>query len=120
VFGLICTAEGCPVAVEVFEGIVGDPSTMQNQVNKVKQRFALEHVVLVGDRGLITQARIEQTVKPAGLNFITALRAPAVRSLAEARAIQFPSFDERGLAEISAGRLSRRAPYRLPQPAARR
>ena len=55
VFGLICTAEGCPVAVEVFEGIVGDPSTMQNQVNKVKQRFALEHVVRVGDRGLITR-----------------------------------------------------------------
>src|SRR5215469_12587694 len=65
VFGLMCTAEGCPVAVEVFEGNVGDPSTLASQVSKLKERFALERVVLVGDRGLITQARLAETVKPA-------------------------------------------------------
>src|SRR5262245_60641652 len=101
VFGLMCTAEGCPVAVEVFEGNVGDPSTLASQINKLKQRFGLEHVVLIGDRGMITEARINETVKPAGLNFITALRAPAIRNLAEAGAIQLSLFDERDLAEIS-------------------
>jgi hypothetical protein len=101
VFGLMCTAKGCPVAVEVFEGNVGDPSTLQNQIGKLKQRFALEHVVLIGDRGMITEARINETVKPAGLDFITALRAPAIRSLAEAGTIQLSLFDERELAEIN-------------------
>ena len=101
VFGLMCTAEGCPVAVEVFEGNVGDPSTVPNQVDKLKQRFGLDRVVLIGDRGMITEARIEETVKPAGLNFITALRAPAIRSLAEAGTIQLSLFDQRDLAEIS-------------------
>jgi hypothetical protein len=101
VFGLMCTAEGCPVAVEVFEGNVGDPSTLASQISKLKQRFGLERVVLIGDRGMITEARINETVKPAGLNFITALRAPAVRGLAEAGTIQLSLFDERDLAEIS-------------------
>lgn len=101
VFGLMCTAEGCPVAVEVFEGNIGDPSTVQSQISKLEQRFGLERVVLVGDRGMITEARIEQTVKPAGLNFITALRAPAIRSLAEAGTLQLSLFDERDLAEVS-------------------
>jgi hypothetical protein len=100
VFGLMCTAEGCPVAVEVFEGNVGDPSTLANQISKLKQRFGLAQVVLIGDRGMITEARINETVKPAGLNFITALRAPAIRSLAEAGTIQLSLFDERDLAEI--------------------
>jgi len=99
--GLLCTAEGCPVAVEVFEGNVGDPSTVPNQVDKLKQRFKLERVVLIGDRGMITEARIEETVKPAGLNFITALRAPTIRSLAEAGTIQLSLFDQRDLAEIT-------------------
>jgi len=101
VIGLLCTAEGCPVAVEVFEGNVGDPSTLADQISKLKQRFRLERVVLIGDRGLITEARIEETVKPAGLNFVTALRAPAIRSLAEASSIQLSLFDQRDLAEIS-------------------
>ena len=101
VFGLLCTAEGCPVAVEVFEGNVGDPSTLASQIDKLKQRFGIERVVLIGDRGMITAARLEQTIKPAGLNFITALRAPAIRSLAEAGTIQLSLFDERDLAEIS-------------------
>jgi transposase len=101
VFGLLCTAEGCPVAVEVFEGNVGDPSTLRGQISKLKQRFDLDRVVLIGDRGMITEARIEETVKPAGLNFITALRAPAIRSLAEAGTIQLSLFDQRDLAEIT-------------------
>jgi len=101
VIGLLCAAEGCPVAVEVFEGNVGDPSTLADQISKLKQRFRLARVVLIGDRGLITEARIEETIKPAGLNFVTALRAPAIRSLAEASSIQLSLFDQRDLAEIS-------------------
>ena len=102
VFGLLCTTEGCPVAVEVFEGNVGDPSTLASQIAKLKERFELERVVLVGDRGMITEARLAQTVKPAGLDWITALRAPAIRSLVEAGAIQLSLFDTRDLAEITA------------------
>lgn len=102
VFGLLCTREGCPVAVEVFEGNVGDPSTLQSQIDKLKSRFALDRVVLVGDRGMITEARLEEALKPAGLDWITALRAPAIRSLVEAGAIQLSLFDERDLAEITA------------------
>ena len=101
VFGLMCTAQGCPVAVEVFEGNVGDPSTLASQIEKVKQRFGIAHIVLIGDRGMITEARINETVKPAGINFITALRAPAVHSLVEAGSIQLSLFDERDLAEVS-------------------
>src|SRR6201981_465238 len=101
VFGLMCTAEGCPVAVEVFEGNVGDPSTLASQIDKLKQRFRLKQIVLVGDRGMVPEARINETTKPAGLNFITALRAPAIQSLAEAGTIQMSLFDERDLAEVS-------------------
>src|SRR6202035_754734 len=102
VFGLLCTTEGCPVAVEVFEGNVGDPSTLASQIVKLQERFGLERVVLVGDRGMITQARLEKTLEPAGLDWITALRAPAIRSLVEAAAFQLSLFDERDLAEITA------------------
>src|ERR1700757_1336473 len=102
VFGLLCDRQGRPVAIEVFEGNVGDPSTLQNQVAKLKERFALERVVLVGDRGMITEARLEQTIKPAGLDFLTALRAPAIRKLVEAGELQLSLFDDRDLAEISA------------------
>src|SRR6202043_2748686 len=101
-FGLLCSTEGCPVAVEVFEGNVGDPSTLASQIAKLKERFELERVVLVGDRGMITEARLEETVKPAGLDWITALRAPAIRGLVEAGAIQLSLFDARDLAEITA------------------
>jgi transposase len=101
VFGLMCTAEGCPVAVEVFEGNVGDPNTLPSQITKLKERFDLEHVVLIGDRGMITKARLEQTIKPAGLDFITALRAPAIQKLVDAGQLQLTLFDERDLAEIT-------------------
>jgi hypothetical protein len=102
VYGLLCAPDGCPIAVEVFEGSTGDPSTLGNQVAKLKQRFGLDHVVLVGDRGMITQARITQDIKPAGLDWITALRAPAIRALLEGGAFQMSLFDDRDMAAITA------------------
>ncbi len=101
VVGLLCTAEGCPVAVEVFEGNTGDPATLAEQIGKLKHRFGLRRVVLVGDRGLITSARIAEDLVPAGLDWITALRAPAIQKLAAADGpLQLSLFDERDLAEI--------------------
>src|SRR5438045_5180659 len=82
VIGLMCAAEGCPVAVEVFEVNTADPLTLSTQIDKLKQRFRLQRVVMVGDRGVLTSARIEQTLRPAGLDWITALRAPAIKQLA--------------------------------------
>jgi Transposase DDE domain len=101
VFGLLCASNGCPVAVEVFEGNAADPSTVASQVEKLKRRFHLSRVVLVGDRGMITDARIETVLKPAGLDWITSLRAPTVKALAEAGTVQLSLFDERDLAEVS-------------------
>ena len=101
VFGLLCNGEGCPIAVEVFAGDTGDPATLSAQIGKLKQRFGLRRVVLVGDRGLITSARIEAELKPAGLDWITALRAPQIRKLAaEDGPLQLSLFDQRDLAEI--------------------
>jgi len=101
VFGLLCSAAGCPIAVEVFEGNTGDPSTLGNQIAKLKQRFGLKRVVMVGDRGMITQARIDDELKPAGLDWITALRAPAIQQpAAQGCPLQLSLFDERDLAEI--------------------
>jgi hypothetical protein len=100
VIGLICAADGCPVAVEVFEGDVADPTTLANQVATLKRRFGLSRVALVGDRGLITQARIDEELKPAGLDWLTALRAPAIRALVARGTLQLDLFDERDLAEI--------------------
>jgi hypothetical protein len=102
VFGLLCAADGCPIAVEVFEGDTADPSTLAAQIDKVKQRFGLERVVLVGDRGMITSARIEADLKPAGLDWITALRAPQIQALAEGGPLQPSLFDERDMAEVAA------------------
>jgi transposase len=81
-YGLLCAADGCPVAIEVFEGNTGDPSTVGNQITKFKERFGLKRVVMVGDRGMITDARIKEDLKPAGLDWITALRAPSIQQLA--------------------------------------
>jgi hypothetical protein len=101
VIGLLCAADGAPIAVEVFDGNVGDPSTLAEQIDKLKARFGLRHVVLVGDRGLITNARIEDELRPVGLDWITALRAPAIRKLAaEGGPLQLSLFDQRDLAEI--------------------
>jgi hypothetical protein len=102
VIGLLCAADGCPVAVEVFEGNTADPATVAAQIAKLKQRFRLRHVVLVGDRGMITAARIEQVLRPAGLDWITALRGPAIQQLAAKGGPLQPSlFDTRDMAEIT-------------------
>ena len=100
VYGLLCAADGCPVAVEVFDGNVGDPGTLAAQVTKLKQRFKLDRVVLVGDRGMITQARIREDLKPAGLDWVTALRAPAIQALAADGPLQPSLFDDRDIGEI--------------------
>jgi transposase len=102
VYGLLCAADGCPVAVEVFEGNTADPMTLSAQIDKLKARFGLSRVVLVGDRGMITSARIRDELKPAGLDWITALRAPQIRALLDTGAFQLSLFDERDLAEITA------------------
>jgi hypothetical protein len=101
VIGLLCAADGCPVAVEVFEGNTADPATVAAQIIRLKQRFRLRHVVMVGDRGMLTSARIEQALRPAGLDWITALRGPAIRQLAQAGTLQFSLFDTRDMAEVS-------------------
>jgi hypothetical protein len=102
VIGLLCASDGCPVAVEVFEGNTADPATLAAQIGKLKDRFRLKRVVMVGDRGMITDARIEETLRPAGLDWITALRAPAIRNLAgDGGPLQLSLFDDRDMAEIT-------------------
>ena len=102
IYGLLCAADGCPVAIEVFDGNTADPTTLASQVEKLRQRFQLDHVVLVGDRGMITQARITEDIKSAGLDWITALRAPAIKALVESGALQLSLFDQRDMASITA------------------
>ena len=101
VYGLLCAPDGCPVAIQVFEGNTGDSMTLATQVKKLKQRFALDHVVLVGDRGMITQARLTEDIKAAGLDWITALRAPAIQELVKGGALQLSLFDQRDMAAIT-------------------
>jgi transposase len=103
VYGLLCTRDGLPIAVEVFAGNTADPATLASQVNTLKGRFKLDRVVLVGDRGMITSARIEQDLKPAGLDWISCLRAPMIQELADDEGpLQLSLFDERDMAEIEA------------------
>jgi transposase len=102
VYGLVCAADGAPVAIEVFDGNTSDPKTLTAQVETLKKRFKLDHVVLVGDRGMITSARITEDLKPAGLDWISCLKAPQIRELVAAGPLQLSLFDERDLAEISA------------------
>jgi transposase len=101
VYGLLCAPDGCPVAIEVFDGNTGDPKTLASQVAKLKQRFGLDHVVLVGDRGMITQARLTEDIKTAGLDWITALPGPAIKDLLKGGALQLSLFDERDMASIT-------------------
>jgi transposase len=101
VFALLVDPAGRPVAVEVFEGNTGDPTTLAPQLEKLQERFGLQHLVVVGDRGLVTEARIREELRPRGtLGWITALRAPAIRKLVDTGSIQLSLFDERDLAEI--------------------
>ncbi len=101
VYGLLTSKDGVPVAIEVFAGNTGDPTTVASQVGKVKDRFALTRVVLVGDRGMLTAARLREDIRPADLDWITALRAPQVKALVRDGALQLSFFDEADLAEIT-------------------
>ena len=101
VYGLLCAPDGCPVAIEVFEGNTGDPNTLASQIDKLKRRFLLDHVMLVGDRGMITEARLTDDVKTAGLDWITALRAPAIKQLVRGGLLQLSLFDQRDIASIT-------------------
>ncbi|MFQ5861462.1 MAG: IS1634 family transposase, partial [Dehalococcoidia bacterium] len=101
VFGLVLDGEGRPLGVEAFAGNTADPATVERQVERLKGRYGLERVVLVGDRGMLTQARIEGLKKRGGIDWISCLRMPAVRSLLEQGAFQLSLFDERDLVEIT-------------------
>jgi transposase len=102
VYGLLCSTAGIPVAIEVFEGNTADPKTLAAQISKLKDRFALSRVCLVGDRGVLTNARIREELRPAQLDWISALRAPQIKALVETGALQLSLFDEQDLFEISA------------------
>src|SRR6267154_1823807 len=102
VYGLLCTTAGIPIAIEVFEGNTADPKTLAAQISKLKDRFGLSRVCLVGDRGMLTNARIRDEVRPAQLDWISALRAPQITALVEEGALQLSLFDTQDLVEISA------------------
>ncbi|RMD77442.1 MAG: IS1634 family transposase, partial [Lentisphaerae bacterium] len=100
-FGLLCDCQGRPVAVEVFEGNTADPATLASQIEKLRNRFGLKRVILVGDRGMITQARIQNEFKTVeGLEWISALRSSAIRKLVSNRDLDMSLFDDRDMAEI--------------------
>jgi hypothetical protein len=101
VYGLLTSKDGVPVAIEVFKGNTGDPATVAAQVTRVKDRFGISRVVLVGDRGMLTAARLREDVRPAKLDWITALRAPQVKKLARDGDLQLSLFDVQDLAEIT-------------------
>ncbi|HSW43214.1 MAG TPA: IS1634 family transposase [Patescibacteria group bacterium] len=100
-FGLLTDSRGCPVAVEAFPGNTADPATVETQVEKLRDRFGLTELVLVGDRGMLTSARIERLREIGGIGWVSCLRAPAIRALVEAGDLQLSLFDERNLAEIT-------------------
>ena len=101
VYGVMTDDEGRPVSVEVYQGNTGDPTTVADQTDKLRQKFELSRVVLVGDRGMLTQTQIRELKKHPGLGWITALRSAAIRKLADGGALQLSLFDEKNLAEIS-------------------
>ena len=102
IYGLLCNSDGCPVAIEVFEGNTGDPKTFSSQIQKVRKRFGLKRVVFVGDRGMITSKRIDEELREVdGLDWITALRADSIKKLAEQGVVQTSLFDEQDLVEVS-------------------
>jgi Transposase DDE domain len=99
-YGLCCSPEGRPVSVRVHEGNTADPTTLQDAVTRVKDTFGIERVVFVGDRGMITDARVH-ALKELGVGFITSLRAPQIQKLTVAPGYQLSLLDEHGLCEIS-------------------
>jgi Transposase DDE domain len=101
VYGLLCSAAGVPIAIEVFDGNTGDPKTLTAQITKLKTRFQLTNIALVGDRGMLTSARIRDELRPAQLDWISALRADQIKVLVNDGALQLSLFDEQNLFEIS-------------------
>lgn len=101
VYGVMTDSDGRPVAVSVYTGNTGDPKTVADQTEKLRQRFGLSRIVLVGDRGMLTQAQIEKLKKQPGLGWVTALRSISIRKLIEQGALQRSLFDEKNLAEIT-------------------
>ena len=100
-YGLLADREGRPISVDVYEGNTGDPTTVPDQVEKLRARFGLSRVVLVGDRGMLTDTQIETLRKHRGLGWISALRSEAIRGLVDGGALQLSLFDEQNLAEIT-------------------
>jgi transposase len=103
VYGLLTDGAGRPVAVGVYPGNTGDPSTVTDQAEKLRHRFGLNHLVLVGDRGMLTQTQIEKLKAYPGLGWISALRSAAIRELVESGSLQMSLFDQKDLAEIRSG-----------------
>jgi len=101
VFGLLASEEGIPVAVEVFAGNTSDPETVGTALDRVQDRFGLERITMVGDRGMITDARIDEELRPRGVDWITALRSPTIRKLMREGPLQLSLFDDQDLAEIA-------------------
>lgn len=102
VYGLLCNPEGCPVAVQCFAGNTADPDTLASQVTRLRDRFGLQRVALVGDRGMIAHTRIKADLEPVGFDWITALRNKTIRKLADANVIQPGLFDSYGFASVTA------------------
>ena len=84
VFAILCAGDGCPVSVQVFAGNTSDPATLADQVDRIRTRFGIERIALVGDRGMLTSARIRDDLTPAGLDWISALRSTDLKKLARA------------------------------------
>lgn len=102
VYGLLCNADGCPIVIEVFKGNTGDPKTLGPQIKKVRRRFGIKRVVFVGDRGMITSKRIDEELRGVeGLDWITALRADTIKTLASKGVIERSLFDKQDLATVS-------------------
>ncbi len=101
VYGVMTDGEGRPIAVEVYPGNTGDPTTVGDQVERLRQRFGLERAVLVGDRGMLTQPQLDKLQKHPGLGWITALTSAAIRDLVQTGALQLSLLDHKNLAEIT-------------------
>ena len=102
VYGVMTNGQGCPVAVSVYAGNTGDPATVSDQIEKLREKFRLERVILVGDRGMLTQPQIDKLKQHAGMGWITALTSTAIRGLVDQGALQLSLLDDKNLAEITA------------------
>ena len=100
-FGLLTNGEGVPVAIEAFAGNTADPATFQGQVEKVRERFGVEEVIWVADRGMLTSAQVEKLQDVVGAHWVTALRAPTIQQLVDAGSVQLSLFDTQNLAEVT-------------------